>query len=267
MISEQIAEYWLAVKAKVDTTELRKLETLLNKVASQKITNNHKIVKSEQTVVKAANAENQALKENLKLQRERLTMDRYHGQGLEMNKRFEERSRKAAERERKVQEVHEAKMNNLRNGGGRGGRSPLSNAMGGRGNVGVAWHGALAGAGVLSGFGLRALNQKIQELEMLPIMLEGVTGSQQRAQSELAFTKRLGAETGITQTDMVPDYTKLLAASLKTPMEGTVQQGFTNFVKYSKVMGLDQERTKLSLRALTQIANKGTLMSEEVKGQ
>lgn len=267
MNSEQIAEYWASFKIKVDETQLKRVEALLNKAANQKITNNQKIIKSDQAIVKTAGLENQVLKENLKLQKERLTMDKLHGQALEMNKRLEERARKVAERERRAREVHEAKINSIRSSGMRGGRSPTANAIGGRWNMGVAWHGALAGAGILSGFGLRALNQKIQELEMLPIMLEGVTGSQQRAQSELAFTKRLGAETGITQADMVPDYTKLLAASLKTPMEGTIQQGFTNFVKYSKVMGLDQERTKLSLRALTQIANKGTLMSEEVKGQ
>lgn len=276
MDSQKIAEYWIELKYKVEQAGLRQAEKDVERLVNKRITANSKLEKSEKTLAKAversALSQGEKIKSASQLMNSHVQIYQYAKKTADVETRArkeEERFSRMRETERRRQEAHVSRISKLQS---RTTTPPIRSPsmmgdVGRPGSLGVAWHTALAGGGILTGFGLRALNQKVQQLQMLPVMMETVTGSAERAQQELAFTKRLSSELGITQLDLTPDYTKLMAATLGTPMEGGTQQGFSNFLRYSKVMGLDQERTKLSLRALTQIANKGTLMSEEVKSQ
>lgn len=126
--------------------------------------------------------------------------------------------------------------------------------------------GTIAGATV-GGFGLSGLNKRIQELELLPVSMESVTGSKAEASKQMAFLRRLGAEVGATQRELSPDYTKFFASAQGTALEPFAQSGFRSLTRYGKVMGLDQESMKGTFKAVTQMVNKQQIMAEELKGQ
>ena len=118
-----------------------------------------------------------------------------------------------------------------------------------------------------AGFGLASLNSKMQELQNLPIALTAITGSPEKAQEHLSFLKRIGGNLGVTQADLVPNYSQFLASAQGTKLESQIPQGFESLTKYGKVMGLDSTSMKLSFKAFSQMIGKGQIMSEELKGQ
>lgn len=152
-------------------------------------------------------------------------------------------------------------------------RTPSSSPTNNR--TSYSGHGAVSGiraAGTIAGFtaggfGLSALNTKLQKLEMLPVSMEAVTGDKAKADQQLAFLNRLGHEVGSTRMELAPDYTKFFASAAGTPLEAHAQSGFRSLTRYGKVMGLDQEEMKGSFKAVTQMVNKQQIMAEELKGQ
>lgn len=108
---------------------------------------------------------------------------------------------------------------------------------------------AAGGVGIFGGLGVGALNQSVRTLQNLPVMLTSVTGSEQRAAQELEFLNNLGNQVGATVASMAPDYTKMFASAMGTPLESQMQRGFSAFTRYGKVMGLDQEAMSGSYRA------------------
>jgi tape measure domain-containing protein len=160
------------------------------------------------------------------------------------------------------------RVNNVR-GGGSGDRSSASRGLisGSSRSPGVMWHSALAGGGILSGFGLRALNNSMRQLQSMPVAMEAVTGSKERAAAELAYLNNLGNEVGAPMRTLAPEYTKFLASAMGTPLEGTAQSSYRSVLRYSKVIGMDDQAVKGTLKALTQIANKQKIYSEELVGQ
>lgn len=124
----------------------------------------------------------------------------------------------------------------------------------------------LAGASI-AGFGFGALNDTLQRLEMLPVALEAVTGSSEKAAKELEFLSKLGHDIGATRLELAPSYTKMLASAVGTPLEKEMHRIFSSLTVYGKVMGLDQEEMKGSFKAVAQMINKQQIMAEELKGQ
>src|SRR5690606_32449753 len=134
-----------------------------------------------------------------------------------------------------------------------------SGGGGGRGRFSITPRGigiGMGGVGIFGGLGIASLNRKISELEMLPVMMESVTGSKANAQRELAFLNELGNLVGAPTTELASDYTKILASAMGTPLEGKIQSGFASLTKYGKVMGLDSQSMKLSFRAFSQMIGK-----------
>jgi len=169
--------------------------------------------------------------------RKQTAMDKMHGQALYMNRMYEQRRNSSPTK-------------------------PVGAfAAGSYRNIGT-----LAGAGI-AGFGLNSLNRAVRELEMLPVALEAVTGSSQRAAKELEYLNTLGNEIGATTRAIAPSYTKFLASAIGSPLEGQAQTTFRSTLRYSKIVGMDKEALKGTLRAITQIANKQKMMAEEVTGQ
>lgn len=146
----------------------------------------------------------------------------------------------------------------------------VSSGGGGRGRFSITPRGigiGMGGVGIFGGLGIASLNRKISELEMLPVMMESVTGSKANAQRELAFLNELGNLVGAPTTELASDYTKILASAMGTPLEGKIQSGFASLTKYGKVMGLDSQSMKLSFRAFSQMIGKQQIMAEELKNQ
>lgn len=105
------------------------------------------------------------------------------------------------------------------------------------------------GVGVFGGFGIAALNRTVRELESLPVALEAVTGSPERARAELEYLNQLGNEVGAPVRTLAPSYTKFLASAQGTKLEPFARSGFRDLTRYGAVMGLDQEAMKGTFRA------------------
>lgn len=150
-------------------------------------------------------------------------------------------------------------------GRGGGGTSTGQHALGlGRHSVGASYHGIMAGTGILTGFGLSALNRRLADMQSAQVGLSTVAGSPAEYNKQRAFLRQLGMTVGATQAELVPEYTKFFANAQGTPLEEYAQSGFTSLTKYGKVLGLDQESMKGTFRAVSQMVNKQQIMAEEL---
>lgn len=125
---------------------------------------------------------------------------------------------------------------------------------------------------VLGGFTLVRITQEIIAAGNAAIGFNNatlaITGSQQLAKKELEFVRGVAEELGVTYQGLVPSYTKLLAASQGTNIEGAkTRQIFEDIVQAGRVLNLSQADIAGSLRAVEQIMSKGTVQAEELRGQ
>lgn len=98
--------------------------------------------------------------------------------------------------------------------------------------------------------------------------LVAVTGSMEYATQELNFVKDTANELGIDILALAEGYAKLAAATAGTNIEGEkTQQIFKQMSAVTATLNLDAQRTEGVFRALTQMMNKGTVQSEELRGQ
>lgn len=128
-------------------------------------------------------------------------------------------------------------------------------------SMGLAARGALAGGGLLMGYGLGQMNQTLTGLQALPTALEAVTGSPERAKQELAFLNNLGNQVGAPVRELAHDYTGMMASAMGTPLEKQMQSGFTSLTKYGKVMGLSSNEMKMTFKAFNQMISKQQIMA------
>ncbi|WYV99013.1 hypothetical protein Amme3_00017 [Pseudomonas phage vB_PpuM-Amme-3] len=172
---------------------------------------------------------------------------------------------------RKAIEQHAFKVRvdaNTRTSGHSGGVSSRSGAVGG-GIMGAGMgfmRGAIPGLG--AAFALSQLNQINQQLQGQNLAMTAVTGSEQAGMEQTDWLRGLADRVGFDFRQVGPSYNKLLASGLTSGSSTeSVQNIFQGVTEYGRVMGLDNESMKGSLRAIEQIMNKGQVMSEELKGQ
>jgi hypothetical protein len=153
--------------------------------------------------------------------------------------------------------------------GGGSGTSTGQHALGlGRHSMGASYHGIMAGGGLLTGFGLSALNSTLKKLEAAPMGLQAATNSNRfGAQQQMGFVTNLAQEVGATRLDLIPTYTQFLAAAQGTPLQNQAQKTFRNLTRYGKALNLDPQSMIGGLKAIRQITSKGKLYAEEVYGQ
>jgi tape measure domain-containing protein len=148
-------------------------------------------------------------------------------------------------------------------------RSPAGEGGGRMGGLGRGMglpYGALGGLGAMAGLShLNTVNQQQQGQRMAML---SVTGS---AEAGAATKKRLdamGDELGFNVLKMAPSFIKMIAAGKGSGFtQDQSEQVFKSMTEYGRVMGLNSEEMKGSLRAVEQMMNKGQIMSEELKGQ
>jgi phage tail tape-measure protein len=269
MYSEQIAEYFASVKFKPDSQSFRKMEQWL-RVVEKKIERTANRINKQDLMGGLFKVDNaklaSSLNKSLAQASNRVT---FNIKNFKIDEGALNRTlQNAALRARSI--TINPRVGNVSGGGGNVSNRTTGGSSGGRGvrSLGVGWHSALAGGGILSGFGLRALNERLQQFEMQPVMMQSVTGgNQQKANEQLMFLRSLAGEVGTTSTNLTPMYTKFFASAQGTPLEKFAQSGFRSMTRYGAVMGLDQEEMKGSLKALQQIVNKQRLYSEELSGQ
>lgn len=161
-----------------------------------------------------------------------------------------------------------------------GGGSGLGGRVGG-GSFGSR-HGALAGGvagmaaswgrgfipGLGGAFAVSHLNRQVQEFEAQQQAASAVSGSQQAGGATLDRLRTMGNEIGFDYRSQAMPFLRMIASGTNAGMEqGEVETIFSNMAKYGRVMGLDDESMKGSMRAVEQMLNKQQVYSEELKTQ
>lgn len=104
--------------------------------------------------------------------------------------------------------------------------------------------------------------------ERLNVAMEAATGSASRAMENMAFVRAESQRLGISLESQSKAFTKLVAASKGTSLEGeATRKIFTAVAQASTALQLSTEDTSGTLYAITQMMSKGTVQAEELRGQ
>lgn len=124
----------------------------------------------------------------------------------------------------------------------------------------------------LGGYGLSELNQRNQQVVSAQLQSQAVVqqagGTAEQGTQSFEWLKNQANRIGFNYLDASGDYNKLLSGLTGAGM--TVQQGqnvFKGFSELSRVNKLDRTTQSRLFRALSQVAGKDQLMSEELTGQ
>lgn len=106
------------------------------------------------------------------------------------------------------------------------------------------------------------------QLDSLKRSFVAITGSEALAGKEMQYVNTTAKTLGLNLTALESSYKGILAASKGTALEGkAIQKVFTAVSQASAVLGLSADDTKGTLYALSQMISKGTVQSEELRGQ
>lgn len=152
--------------------------------------------------------------------------------------------------------------------GAQGGHNPSLSRAAGQGLSTAAGfaRGAIPGLG--AAFAFSQMNTIQQQMQGQANAMTAVMGGEAQGREQSAWVKNLSNTVGLDYRQVAPSYNKMLASGKTSGMstEG-VQSIFQGVSEYGRVMGLDSEAMKGSMRAIEQMMNKGQVMSEELKGQ
>ena len=114
----------------------------------------------------------------------------------------------------------------------------------------------------------REFVQTIVSAESLKLGLTAILGSSQAAAAELAFLKKTSNELGLELQSTGQQYLSLTAATKGTTLEGEqTRQVFSAVSRAMSVLGKSSVETERALQAVSQMASKGTVSMEELRGQ
>lgn len=170
---------------------------------------------------------------------------------------------------------HEAKINISLNGHVTGGGRGVS-GIGSHAGAGIA--GGLVGGGMgfmrglVPGLGaayaVSKLNEINQQMQGQDLALTAVTGSKEAGAAAKARLRAMADDIGFNARELTPAFTKMIASGEASGFgQEKSEKVFKAMAEYGRVMGLDSEAMKGSMRAVEQMMNKGQIMSEELKGQ
>jgi hypothetical protein len=124
----------------------------------------------------------------------------------------------------------------------------------------------------LGGYGLGQVNRRNQEVVSAQLMTQAVVqqagGTAQQGEQSFDWLRSQAQRVGFNYLDAAPDFNKLLSGLTGAGM--SVEQGqnvFQGFAELSRVNKLDKTSQNRLFRALSQVAGKNQLMSEELTGQ
>lgn len=119
----------------------------------------------------------------------------------------------------------------------------------------------------LAQFSKEAFDTGVQVDSLNRAML-AISGSQSAAASEMSFLSSVAEGTGQNMYKLADGYKQLSAATKDTELEGAkTKDVFLAISEAAAVLGLSQDRVSASIVALSQMASKGTVQMEELKGQ
>lgn len=124
----------------------------------------------------------------------------------------------------------------------------------------------------LGGYGLSALNQRNQQVVSAQLQTSAVVqqagGSAQQGADSFQYLRSEGQRIGFNFLDASGDYNKLISGLTGSGIGlKESQKVFSGFAELARVNKLDKTTQNRLFRALSQVAGKGKLMSEELTGQ
>lgn len=155
-------------------------------------------------------------------------------------------------------EAAQAKIKSLEDG--------LNTAKTSAGGLGSAF--GQIGPLIAGAFTGRELVKTITDADSLKRGLVSIAGSTKAAEAELAFIKKTSNELGLELSSTGKAYLQLTAATKGTEIEGSKTRDiFTAVSRAMSQLGKSSAETENALRAVSQIASKGTVSMEELRGQ
>ncbi|HGM5608791.1 tape measure protein [Serratia sp. IR-2025] len=106
-----------------------------------------------------------------------------------------------------------------------------------------------------------------QDLQSMESGLTAVTGSADKAAKEMQYLRDQSNRLGLDLIKVGKDYTSFYAAAKSSMSDGQVRNLFEGVSEYGTVLGASADEQSRALKALNQMASKGQIMSEELKGQ
>lgn len=128
-------------------------------------------------------------------------------------------------------------------------------------------------AGVTAGLagvaaGLKAIIDTTIQFEQVNKQLEFAVGSAAKAKEEFAFVKEVAKQMGLDVLASAGGFAKLSAATKGTSLEGQATRDiFLGVASAAATMGLSVDETNGVMLAISQIAGKGKVSMEELRGQ
>lgn len=152
---------------------------------------------------------------------------------------------------------------------GIGARIRSLGAIANRSAIHVAlFFGAMALGVVVIGKLLKSMVKYGLEMDQIQSKLAAATGSQERANAEFKFLREISDELGLNLRSVSKQYAALAAAARGTTLEGKkTRKIFLGIARASSAMKLSMEQTEGAIRAIQQIASKGQVQMEELRGQ
>lgn len=150
----------------------------------------------------------------------------------------------------------------------------LLEGMGTRTTAGLA---AVSGAifglkGAMAGLGLGLITSQVLDaslaFERVQKSLKFATGSAQAGAAEFQFVREAANTLGLELRSTAESYAQFAAAAKGTALEGQAARAiFLGVAEGATVLSLSTEKTERALTALQQMISKGSVASEELKGQ
>lgn len=106
-----------------------------------------------------------------------------------------------------------------------------------------------------------------QDLQSLESGLSAVTGSSEAAAKEMQYLRDQSNRLGLDLIQTGKDFTSFYAAAKSSMTNSQIKNLFEGATEYGTVLGATAESQSLALKAFNQMASKGQIYSEELKGQ
>lgn len=124
----------------------------------------------------------------------------------------------------------------------------------------------------LGGYGLAQLNQRNQEVVSAQLQSSAVVqqagGTAEQGADSFQYLRSEGQRVGFNYLDASQDYNKLISGLTGSGIGlDESQKVFSGFAELARVNKLDKTTQNRLFRALSQVAGKGKLMSEELKNR
>jgi tape measure domain-containing protein len=106
-----------------------------------------------------------------------------------------------------------------------------------------------------------------KELQSLDLALKSVTGSQENFNAQQTFLNTIAEKYGLEIKNLTKQYTAFYVAAKDKLAAQEIQDLFENIAKSGSALGLSNETLERSFMAVNQMLSKGTVASEELRGQ